>query len=127
MNNLLLNTLKRATDFGKFHRKENLFSFTLKCLFYIIPAVLLGNSIDTSIQILKKEKIFGNNIGNYILLQTFINIITLYIILLLLYAYTSEFQVTLEGGFFSVLYFGIQTNYINMMREYLNNEKYWKQ
>ena len=119
--NLLLNTLKQGTDFGKFHRKENLFSFTLKCLFYIIPAVLLGNSTDTTIQILKKEKILGKNNLNYILLQTFINIITLYIILFLLYAYTSEFQVTLEGGFFSVLYFGIQTEYINMMKEYINN------
>jgi hypothetical protein len=119
--NSLLNTLKQGTDFGKFHRKENLFSFILKCLFYIIPAVLLGNSTDTTIQILKKEKIFGKNNLHYILLQTFINITTLYIILFLLYAYSSEFQVTLEGGFFSVLYFGMQTEYINMMKEYINN------
>ncbi len=62
----------------------------------------------------------GDNILYYILLQTLINIATLYIILILLANYTSEFQVSLAGGFFSVLYFGIQTNYILMIKEYIN-------
>ena len=119
--NKLLNTLKQGTDFGKFHRKENIFSFSLKCIFYILPATILGNYNDEFVQKIKKNKLLGNNLFFYILIQTFINIIILYIILFLLYAYTSEFQVTLEGGFFSVLYFGIQTNYINMIKEYLNN------
>ena len=29
----------------------------------------------------------------------------------------SEFQVTVAGGYFIVLYFGIQTNYIDMFKE----------
>lgn len=32
----------------------------------------------------------------------------------------SEFQVTIAGGYFVVLYFGIQTNYIRMIKEYLD-------
>lgn len=119
--NLLFSTLKQATDFGKFRKKEHFLSFILKCLFYIIPAIFLGNYIDVFIQKIKKNKLFGNNLVYYILIQTFVNIITLYFILFLSTKYTSEFQVTLEGGFFSVLYFGIQTNYINMIKEYLNN------
>lgn len=33
--------------------------------------------------------------------------------------YTNEFQLTLTGGFFIVLYFGIQTNYIDMIKSIL--------
>lgn len=119
--NYLLNTFKQGTEFGKFHKKENFFSFLLKCIFYIIPAVLIGNYLDIFILKIKKKKILGNKLFNYILLQSFLNIIILYFILFLLFKYSSEFQVTIEGGFFSVLYFGTQTNYIYMIKKFLNN------
>jgi hypothetical protein len=89
--------------------------------FYIVPAVVLGNYVDTTIQTLKENKMFGDYTLYYILLETIINILVLYIILLFLVNYTSEFQVTLAGGFFSVLYFGIQTNYMDMIKKYINN------
>ena len=117
----LVNIIHRATDFGTFRSRKNFFSFTLKCIFYIIPAIILGNYTDIIIQRIKNNKEFGDNIFVYILLQTLIIISTLYITLLLLTSYTNEFQVTIAGGFFSVLYFGIQTNYISMIKEYMNN------
>jgi hypothetical protein len=48
--------IQRATDFGTFRSRKNFFSFTLKCIFYIIPAVILGNYTDITIKIIKKIK-----------------------------------------------------------------------
>ena len=112
------NLFQEAIDFGTFHSREHFFPFTLKCLFYIIPAVILGKYTDVIIKKIKKVKKFGDSELYYILLQTFIIISTLYLILLFLNNYTSEFQVTMSGGLFSVFYFGIQTHYIDMIKEY---------
>ncbi len=117
----LVNIIQRATDFGTFRSRKNFFSFTLKIIFYIIPAIVLGNYTDITIQRIKKNKEFGDYTLYYILLQTFIIILTLYLFLLLLTSYTNEFQLTMAGGFFIILYFGIQTNYIQMIKEYMNN------
>ena len=115
---ILRNIIQRATEFGTFRSRENFVSFVLKCLFYIIPAVILGNYTDITVERIKTNKDLGDYTLHYILLQTFIILSTLYL-LLFLTDYTSEFQLTLSGGFFIVLYFGIQTNYINMMKEYI--------
>jgi hypothetical protein len=111
-----LNILQRATDFGTLRSRENFFSFSLKCLLYIVPAILLGNFTDVTIGRIKKYRD-----GRTILLQTFIILATLYLILIFLplTSYTSEFQATLAGGLFIVFYFGIQTNYIRMIKQYL--------
>jgi hypothetical protein len=116
----LFNIFQRSIDFGTFRSRENFFSFTLKCLFYIIPAIILGNYTDVNIQRIKKDKKLGDYILYYILLQTLIIISTLYIIIILLTSYTNEFQLTIACGFFGVLYFGMQTNYIDMIKEYIN-------
>ncbi len=116
----LVDIFERGSDFGTFRSRENLFSFTLKCIFYIIPSIILGIYTDVTIRRIKKNKVLGDNIVYYILLQTLINIVTLYVFLILLANYTSEFQVTIAGGFFIVLYFGIQTNYILMIKEYID-------
>jgi hypothetical protein len=118
----LVNVIKHATDFGTFHSRRNFFSFTLKCMFYIIPAIILSNYTDITIQKIKKYNKLGDYVFFYILLQTLIIILTLYLILIFLTSYTNEFQLTLAGGFFIVLYFGIQTNYVHMIKEYINNE-----
>ena len=115
----LSNIIKRATDFGTLRSRENFFSFTLKILFYIIPAVVFGNYTDIIIKRLQEYETFGKNILYYILLQTFIVIVTMYLILTFLSNFISEFQVTIAGGYFIVLYFGMQTNYISMIKEYM--------
>jgi hypothetical protein len=112
------NIIQRSIDFGTFRSRENFFSFTLKCVFYIIPAVILGNYTDIIIQNIKKKEALGEYTLSYILLQTLVTISTLYLILLFLSSYTSEFQVTIAGGLFSVFYFGMQTNYVQMIKEY---------
>ena len=55
----------------------------------------------------------------YILLQTLIIISTMYLILILFSDFTSEFQATLAGSYFIVLYFNIQNNYIDMINKYI--------
>ena len=115
-----LNIFQQATHFGTLHSREHFFSFGLHCIFYIVPAIVLGNYTDIMIQRIKKDNELGDHMLNYILLQTLVNISTLYLILLFLNKYTSEFQVTIAGGFFSVLYFGMQPNYLDMLKEYMN-------
>lgn len=116
----LSDIFQRATEFGTLRSRDNFFSFTLKILFYIIPAVILGNYTDITVKRLQEYKTLGDNTLQYILLQTLINITTLYVILKILSDFMSEFQVTIAGSFFIVLYFGMQSNYISMIQEYIN-------
>lgn len=45
----IYNIIEKATDFGTLRSQDNFFSFTLKILIYIIPAVILGNYTDNTI------------------------------------------------------------------------------
>jgi len=119
----IYNIFERATDFGTLRSRDNFFSFALKILIYIIPAVILGNYTDQTIKMLEEYKAFGDNKVYYILLQTFIIISTQYIFLKFLLNFISEFQVTIAGGYFIVLYFGMQTNYFHMIKEYIITNK----
>lgn len=112
---------KLATDFGTFNSRQHFVAFALKCLFYIIPAVIVGNYTDITVIKLKENNIFGENLIVYIILQTFIIITTFYLIIIFLSDFTSEFQLTLSGGFFIVLFFGMQTNYIHMIKQFIND------
>ena len=117
---MMSDIIKQAFDFGSKRSEHNFFSFTLKILIYIIPAVILGNYTDVIVTNLKKDKLVGENTLYYIILQTCIIMITLYFIEVYLPNFLSEFQVTIAGGYFTVLYFGIQTNYIDMIQKYMN-------
>lgn len=112
--------LQRATEFGTFRSRENFFSYALKFAFYIIPAIVLGNYTDVTMERIQKDKALGDYLMIYILAQTLIITTTMYLILLLSNEYTSEFHATIAGAFFIVLYFGIQTNYMRMIKEYIN-------
>ena len=110
----------RATSFGTLRARENFLSFALKCTFYIIPSVILGDFTDIAVQKIKNEKLLGDALIPYIILQTMTIITTLYLLSRFVPAYINEFQFTMSGGFFIVLYFGLQTNYIDMIKGYLN-------
>jgi hypothetical protein len=116
---MLFNIVERATNFGSVRSRDNFFSFTLKVLLYIVPAVILGHYTDITIKTLQTRKVLGDEIINYIALQTLCIISTLYLFIVFLKDYISEFQVSVAGGYFIVLYFGIQTNYINMLKEFI--------
>ncbi|MCJ7801155.1 MAG: hypothetical protein MUP82_02220 [Candidatus Marinimicrobia bacterium] len=115
------NIYERATDFGSFRSRKNFFSFALKITFYILPAVILGYYTDTTIQTMKSRMVFGPNTIHYILVQTLVNVITFYLLVLFLSDYMSEFQRSIAGSYFGVLYFGVQTNYMDMLRVYMSN------
>lgn len=112
--------IDRSTDFGTFRSRNDLISFTLKIIFYIIPALILGHSTDIVVQKMMNYNSLGNDIIYYILFQTMLNIVTLYLFILCLPKFISEFQVTISGGYFIVLYFGMQTNYIVLLKKYMN-------
>ena len=117
----LIHIFEKATDFGSFRSHENLFSFSLKVLLYILPAVILGHYTDISVKTMKKRKILGTKDINYISFQTLIVILTLFLLTRLLKDFTSEFQQSMAGGYFIVLYFGMQTNYIEMLKNYMTS------
>lgn len=113
--------IARSTDFGTRRSQNDLFSFALKILIYIIPALILGHFTDITVKKIRTHNVFGKDNIYYILLQTIFNIITLYLFILFLPKFTSEFQTTISGGYFSVLYFSMQPNYIDMLKEYMNS------
>lgn len=115
----LFKIFDRATDFGTFRSRNHLFSFALKIVLYILPAVTIGHYTDITIKNMRIRNTLGENELYYILFQTIVNIVTLYLFILLLTDFTSEFQQTMSGGYFMVLYFGMQTNYIIMLKEYM--------
>ena len=52
----LIHIFEKATDFGSFRSHENLFSFSLKVLLYILPAVILGHYTDIAVKTMKNER-----------------------------------------------------------------------
>lgn len=119
---MLANIIQRATEFGTFRAEDNFFSFISKILFFIVPAVILGHYTDVIVKKLKKDKVLGDTVLYYILLQTFIVVATIYLFAVYVSDYAREFQMTLAGSFFIVLYFNIQTNYIVMIQEYMHQK-----
>ena len=113
--------IDRTTDFGTVRSRHDLISFTLKIMIYIFPSVVLGHFTDISIKKMKIHNVFGKVNIYYILLQTILNIIALYLFVLYLPKFTSEFQTTISGVYFIVLYFSMQPNYIDMLNEYMNS------
>jgi hypothetical protein len=113
--------IDRTTDFGSIRSRNDLISFTLKIMIYIIPGVILGHFTDITIKKMKNDNVFGKVVIYYILLQTIFNIVTLYLFILFLPKFTKEFQTTVSGGYFTVLYFSMQPNYIHMLKEYMNS------
>lgn len=120
---VLHNIIERATNFGTHRSRDNFFSFSLKIVLYIIPAIILGNYTDICVKKLQEYKVLGDNTLYYILLQTLIIISTQYLLLQFLLDFTSEFQSTIAGGYFIVLYFNMQTNYIDMIKNITKLEK----
>lgn len=115
-----INIMERATDFGSVRSRKHFLSFLLKIWLYILPAITLGNYTDITVQTMQTYQILGDNNFYYILLQTLIIISTLYLFLILFYDFMSEFTNTMAGSYFIVLYFGMQTNYIQMLKTLLN-------
>ena len=117
----LYNILKDSFDYGSTRSRNHFPSFALKIATYIIPAVILGHYTDTTVKVFQTNEILGKEVFGYIVLQTLINIITLYLLMVFLSSFSSEFQQTVAGSYFIVLYFGMQTNYIDILQHHMLN------
>jgi hypothetical protein len=115
------NILNKATDFGSFRSRDNFFSFSIKTLIYIFPAIVLGHLTDNIVKIMLKNKVLSDTLFFYIFLQTMIIITTLYLFIIFFKNFIIEFQTSNSGSFFVVLYFGMQQNYIYMLNNYMNS------
>jgi hypothetical protein len=80
----------------------------------IVPAIFIGHYLDEIV-----EKMNIKDKAHSVILQTLLNVLVIYILHRMSQAYTSEFQLTLPGLFFSALFFGMQTNYIRDLKSLL--------
>ena len=85
----------------------------------LIPGAILGHYVDTAVKRIQKKQVLGSHVGIYVLFQSLINITIIYLLHLIHQKYTSEFQRTLPGLYFSVLFFGLQSNYISNVQRLL--------
>lgn len=96
-------------------KNEGFFIMNVKSMMLIIPAIILGHYLD---ELVKKCNL---TLKKSVVLQTFLNIFLIYMLHKINYTYTKEFQVSIAGLFFSALFFGMQTNYMNNLKKFLSS------
>ena len=94
---------------------ESFVTLNMRSMILIVPAIVLGHYLDKLVERLKISKL------NSVVIQTFLNILIIYMLHKINAAYTREFQVSLGGLFFSALFFGMQTNYIKNLKYILDS------
>ncbi len=94
-------------------RTETFAQLNARSMSFIIPGILLGHYLDKSIAKLEL------NTKHAVALQTFLNIAIIFTINKISFEYAKEFQITFAGLFFSSLYFGMQTKYIENIKSIL--------
>lgn len=99
--------------------EKNFSMVMFKSFALLIPGAILGHYVDVAVKRLQKSKTFGTHVGTYVLFQSLINIIIIFILHHVHHRYTSEFQKTLPGLYFSGLFFGLQANYISNVQRLL--------
>lgn len=117
----LYDIVKKSFQYGTTSSREHFISFAIKIITYIIPAVILGHYTDQIIQTFQTKELLGSNLLYYAILQMCINIATLYVLINYLSKFASEFQQSIAGSYFIVLYFGMQTNYIDILQNHMLN------
>lgn len=94
-------------------KNETFIALNAKSMILIIPGIILGHYLDEIVDRMNLDKYKS------VTLQTILNIVIIYTLHKINQAYTSEFQLTLSGLFFSALFFGMQTNYIKNLKNIL--------
>lgn len=115
----LFDNIKHAFVYSLSNSRNNIFIFAFKIIIYIIPAIILGHYTDIIVKSLQTRKTLGDQVVHYVLIQTFLNITSLYLLVYFLTKFSNEFQKSIAGGYFIVLYFGMQTNYIEILQQYM--------
>ena len=117
-----MDTLKDGFDFGNDNEKS-FWSVGIRSLGLLIPGMIFGHMVDRYINSLKKNGTLGTQVWKYVLLQSIVNIALIIILHSLHRKYTSEFQRTLPGLYFSGLYFGLQVNYVKNIQTLLGGNE----
>ena len=99
---------------GLFSYRRNMFTYSYSILKHVLPAILLGVTIN---RISKEiEKRFKLTPIPMVLIQLFLSAVLLYLLetkFLRSSSYDEEWQITTPGLFFSAAFFGVQTNLSN--------------
>jgi hypothetical protein len=99
------------------------FPFTIKFMWFVIPAILLGHTIDQGVSVLRRRETLGKDrkgLGSYLLIQLLIWLLLFFFFYNFTPNYAREFQGTAAGIFFIALFFAVQTNFVDMLQNVLN-------
>lgn len=110
--------IKNGFRFGD-ERDDSFLTMTVKSFALLVPGMILGHFLDKYIHQLKKKSVLGKSILTYVILQSIVNIGIIFLLHYLYRRYTSEFQRTLPGMYFSGLFFGLQVNYVSNIQKLL--------
>lgn len=110
-----MEAIKDGLDFGNDSEKSFL-SISIRSFALLIPGMILGHLVDKYINKLKNN---DRGVLKYVILQSVVNIVIITVLHKLHHKYTSEFQRTLPGLYFSGLFFGLQVNYIKNIQTLL--------
>jgi hypothetical protein len=110
--------IKNGFRFGD-EKDDSFITMTVKSIALLIPGMILGHFVDRYIHALKKKNALGKSIFTYVLIQSIVNIGIIFLLHYLYRRYTSEFQRTLPGMYFSGLFFGLQVNYVTNIQQLL--------
>lgn len=96
-------------------KNEGFIAMNARSILLIVPAIIIGHYLDESV---KKMKL---NAASSVVIQTFLNILIIFGFHKVNQAYAMEFQTSLAGLFFSALFFGTQTNYMDNLKKLLGS------
>lgn len=110
-------SIRDGTSFGKVEYRDKYAAFSTKVLAMLIPGVVLGHYMDQYINKMRREKVLGDRLLTYIVLQTFASVTTIYALQKYSKSFAEEFQNTFAGLFFVAFFFGMQGNYAGALQE----------
>lgn len=116
------NRLSNGLRFGE-EAVSDIFPFTVKFLWFVVPAVLLGHVIDQGVSALQRRKVLGvdrKGLVGYLVIQLLAWLLLFFGFYNLTPNYAREFQGTAAGIFFIALFFAVQTNFVDMLQKVLN-------
>lgn len=116
------NRLGNSLRFGE-EAVSDIMPFSIKFLWFVIPAVLLGHAIDQGVLVLRRRETIGKDrmgLSGYLIIQLLIWLLLFFAFYNLTPNYAREFQGTAAGIFFIALFFAVQNNFVDMLQKVLN-------
>ena len=107
--------IKQGLDFGSFEHRKSPVSFFIKMFIFLCVGVISGYFLDTTINKYYKKEYNTE----FVILQTLLIFTILYLFVVFMGKFASEFQSTMAGGLFIAIFYGFQQNYITHLKEFL--------